>query len=89
MSLIDERTPNPLEDWVYALFSKGEISRSSFYRRLIKTTVFIANTGGVIIGRGAHLILANNPNVFRVRIEGSHEICAKRVAEREKVKSKV
>lgn len=88
MSLIDERAPNPLEDWIHALFTKGEISRAGFYRRLVKTTLAIAETGGVIIGRGAHLILANHPNVFRVRIEASLEVCAERVAEREKIKLK-
>ena len=88
MGLIDERAPSPLEDWIHSLFTKGEVSRAGFYRRLIKTTLAIARTGGVIIGRGAHLILANNPRVFRVRIEGSLEICVKRVAEREHIKVK-
>jgi hypothetical protein len=88
MGLIDERAPGPLEDWIHAMFTKGEVSQAGFYRRLIKTVIAIAESGGVLIGRGAHLILANNPKVFRVRIEGSLEICAQRVAEREKIKLK-
>ncbi|WP_130472035.1 AAA family ATPase [Candidatus Magnetaquicoccus inordinatus] len=88
MSLIDERAPGPLEDWIHAMFTKGEVSQAGFYRRLIKTVIAIAEGGGVIIGRGAHLVLANNPKVFRVRIEGSLEICAQRVAERENIKLK-
>lgn len=88
MSLIDERSPTPLEDWIHGLFSKGEISRAAFYRRLIKTTLAISKTGGVIIGRGAHLILSSNPKVFRVRVEGSLEVRIQRVAEREKIKTK-
>ncbi len=88
MGLIDERAPNALDDWIHALFTKGEISRAGFYRRLIKTTTAIAKTGGVIIGRGAHLILANNPKVFRIRIEGSLNVCVQRVAERENIKPK-
>lgn len=88
MGLIDERAPNALEDWIHGLFTKGEISRAGFYRRLVKTTLAISKTGGVIIGRGAHLVLAGNPKVFRVRIEGSLEVCTQRVAERENIKPK-
>lgn len=88
MDLIDEHAPSAMEDWIHALFTKGEISRAGFYQRLIKTTLAISRSGGVIVGRGAHLILASNPKVFRVRIEGSLEVCAKRVAERENVKIK-
>ncbi|MEO5363884.1 MAG: cytidylate kinase-like family protein [Magnetococcus sp. DMHC-8] len=88
MSLIDERAPSPLDDWIHALFTKGEVSQAGFYRRLVKTTLAIAESGGVIIGRGAHLVLANNPRVFRLRVEGSLEICAQRVAERENIKIK-
>lgn len=88
MALVDERAPNALEDWVHALFSKGVVSRSSFYRRLIKTTLLIAKTGGVIIGRGAHLVLANNPKVFRLRVEGSFDVRVQRVAERESLSLK-
>lgn len=88
MGLIDERSPSALEDWIHALFTKGEISRAGYYRRLIMTTLAIARTGGVIIGRGAHLVLANDPKVFRIRIEGSIKVCAERVAEREKIKVK-
>jgi cytidylate kinase len=40
------------------------------------------HTGGVIVGRGAHVILAGR-DVLRVRIVGSVEACATRVSEQE------
>ena len=88
LSLVDEKAPGMLEDWIHSLFTSGRVSKSGFYMRLIKTTLAIAKTGGVIVGRGAHLVLASNPRVFRVRIEGSMEACIKRVGEREKIKNK-
>ena len=88
LSMVDEKAPGVLEDWIHSLFTKGQISKSGFYMRLVKTTMAIAKTGGVIVGRGAHLVLASDPRVFRVRIEGSLEVCSKRVAERENIKLK-
>jgi len=44
----------------------------------------IAEKGGVIVGRGAHLILGPD-RAFRVRIIGSLEACAQRVAERDQL----
>lgn len=88
MSMVDEKAPGVLVDWIYATFTKGKVSKPNFYQHLIKTTLAIAKTGGVIIGRGAHLILSNNPSVFRVRIEGSMEVCANRVSERENMNIK-
>jgi hypothetical protein len=88
LSLVDEKAPGVFEDWIHSLFTKGQISKSGFYMRLVKTTLAIAKTGGVIIGRGAHLVLSSNQRVFRLRIEGSLDACVERVAEREKIKKK-
>ncbi|MBF0108624.1 MAG: cytidylate kinase-like family protein [Magnetococcales bacterium] len=85
MDLMDERYPSILEHWISDLILKGSFSKAEYHRRLTQTVYAIASTGGVILGRGAHLILANRPNVFRVRIEGSLEPCAKRVSKRENV----
>ncbi len=37
------------------------------------------------MGRGAHLVLDDRKNVFRMRITGSINACARRVAQREKI----
>ncbi len=83
MSLMDEKLPRPIDSFIYSLFLKPEQSVSGYYKNIIKTTMMIAQEGGVIIGRGARLILAKNPHVFRVNIEGSYDVCVKRVAQRE------
>lgn len=50
------------------------------YRRLMNRVVDgIAFRGGVIVGRGAHL-LVHAPRTLRVRIVGSEEACARRLA---------
>lgn len=83
ISLMDEKLPRPIDSFIYSLFVKPEQSVAGYYKNIIKTTLMIAQEGGVIIGRGARLILAQHPHVFRVNIEGSYDVCVKRVAQRE------
>lgn len=50
------------------------------YRRVMNRVVDgIAFRGGVIVGRGAHL-LVHAPRTLRVRIVGSEDVCARRLA---------
>ncbi|MEO5353862.1 MAG: cytidylate kinase-like family protein [Magnetococcus sp. XQGC-1] len=78
---LDERLPSrSLFDWIHAISNDGVVTRVKLDWRLVKTILTIAEGGGVIIGHGAHLILDNNPQVFRVRIEGSLDLCAERMA---------
>ena len=64
-------------------FFKGKSFRKERYLHyLVKVVMNISKKGGVIVGRGAHLILGPGRS-FRVRIIGSLEACAQRVAERE------
>lgn len=88
MKLMDEQFPDALEDWIRSLLTGGKVSKANYIRRLIKTVQAVGKAGGVVIGRGAHIILANRPNVFRVRVEGDLQLCAKRVADREGVSIK-
>ncbi|MBF0135150.1 MAG: cytidylate kinase-like family protein [Magnetococcales bacterium] len=81
--LFDEKFADSTNSWFLSLFSGGKGSKDEYLRCLFKAVTVIARNGGVIIGRGAHLILANDPSVFRVKIEGSMDRCAKRIAERE------
>ncbi|MBF0162069.1 MAG: response regulator [Magnetococcales bacterium] len=85
MSLMDEKLPRPIDSFIYSLFVDPEQSISGYYKHLIKAVTSISREGGVIVGRGARLILAQYPYVFRVRIEGSRDVCIKRVAQREGV----
>ncbi|MBF0137748.1 MAG: cytidylate kinase-like family protein [Magnetococcus sp. DMHC-1] len=84
MDLIDEKGPAPLDRWSYSAVTHGKVSsREQYYRLMSRVISSIAKGGAVIIGRGANLILAHEPRVFRVRIEGSLDTRAKRVAERQ------
>jgi cytidylate kinase len=66
-------------------FFKGKsFPKERYLHFLVKVVLNISKQGGVIVGRGAHLILGPD-KAFRVRIIGSLENCAQRVAEREKI----
>ncbi|MBF0177370.1 MAG: cytidylate kinase-like family protein [Magnetococcales bacterium] len=81
--LFDEKSVNTVENWLIPLLTQGKGSKNEYMRCLVKAVSAVAKGGGVIVGRGAHLILSLNPSVFRVRVEGSLEMCAKRIAARE------
>jgi len=72
-----------LKPW-NALFAGASLSEQRYYENLVKVVMNITKKGGVIIGRGAHLILGP-AHAFRVRIVGSLEQCAARIAGREQV----
>jgi cytidylate kinase len=85
---LDNRLPDVLDDWLRRLWHKKEPSdRADYYLHLVKAVMGITHVGGVIVGRGAHLILASQ-NVFRLKIEGSREFCAQSIAKREGISVK-
>jgi len=67
-----------------AFFKGKSFPKERYLHHLVKVVLNIAEKGGVIVGRGAHLILGPD-RAFRVRIIGSLEACAQRVAEREQL----
>lgn len=67
-----------------AMFSGRTLSEQRYLDHLSKVIMNIAKQGGVIVGRGAHLILGPG-RAFRVRIIGSLDACAARIAEREQI----
>lgn len=84
MRRLDERLPlNFLEDWLHSIFSRNAPNQHGYQERLIHVIQNVANIGGVILGRGAHLILFNRKNVFRMRITGSVDVCARRISQQE------
>jgi len=70
--------------WWQKLLHKDTFSYEDYYHHLVKTVLSISRTGGVIIGRGANLILGAE-HAFRVRITGSPENCARNIASRENI----
>ena len=63
---------------------KDTFSYEDYYHHLVKTVLSISRKGGVIVGRGANFILGPD-RAFRIRITGSEEKCAERVASREQI----
>jgi Cytidylate kinase-like family len=72
-----------LTPWV-ALFRSESLSEQRFLDHLVTVIMNISRKGGVIVGRGAHLILGPE-RAFRVRIVGSLEQCAARIAKAEQL----
>jgi cytidylate kinase len=80
MSQMDDKAGiDSVTSWVRGLFSSSTAYPESYRYHLVNVVLGICRSGGIILGRGAHLILATKP-AFRVRIVGSPENCAERVA---------
>ena len=79
---LDEHVSKVAGHWWGDLLQQSTFNHEDYYRYLVKVVLSISRMGGVILGRGAHIILGKD-KAFRVRITGSLGLCAKRVAERE------
>jgi cytidylate kinase len=77
--LLDEGFGRAKDMWLYRLFSGKDISPDAYRDTLVKVVMSLGRLGGVIVGRGAHVILAGEC-ALRVRVAGTPEICAKRMA---------
>jgi len=82
--VLDEHVRKIDGHWWQHLLQKDVFSYEDYYHHLVKTVLSISRSGGVIIGRGANHILGEK-RAFRVRITGSAEQCARRIAKREKI----
>ena len=80
---LDEKMPNPIDNWVLSLFSKN-MTIAAHQRYLVQVIHVLARLGGVIVGRGSNLILSNS-QVFHLKIVGSSTACAQRVSQREQM----
>lgn len=71
-----------VDAWIYSAVFGKHVSRDEYVHFLSTVICGLYHTGGVIIGRGGHVILAGR-DVLRVRIVGSVEACATRISEDE------
>ncbi len=69
---LDEQARNIGSDWWHSLFIGQSYPKERYLHHLVKVILNISVKGGVIVGRGAHLILGPH-RCFRVRIVGSLE----------------
>jgi cytidylate kinase len=79
MARLDERAKDVRDSWLFGLLSGQSSFLSSYRHHLFDVLLCIAQGGGVIVGRGAHIVLANR-EAFRLRVVGSEERCASRIA---------
>lgn len=84
MAELDEKVSHYKSDWVVSLLTGQNASLDGYRHHLVNVVLGICYSGGIIIGRGAHVILAER-EVFRVRLVGSLKSCAARVAAEEKL----
>ncbi len=76
---LDEGVGRVREMWLTRLFSGQDLSPDTYKRHLVDVILSLGRAGGVLLGRGAHVVLSTS-TALRVRITGSPTVCAKRVA---------
>lgn len=79
VKMLDEGMGRAKDMWLYRLLSGKDLGQDAYRDTLVKVVMSLGRLGGVIIGRGAHVILAEGC-ALRVRIAGSPEVCARRMA---------
>lgn len=79
MAKLHESVSAASDAWLYSMIFGKNVTRDHYKQSLVTAIRGIYRTGGVIIGRGAHVVLAGR-DVLRVRIIGSADACAKRLA---------
>jgi cytidylate kinase len=79
---LDEHVKRIKGNWWHGLISGKSFTREQYFHHLIKVVLSVSRKGGVIVGRGAHLILGAE-RAFRVRIVGTLPRCAERIVARE------
>lgn len=81
MQRLDESTPPGLIERLIKRYTNTP-SSDEYARALVEIVLLISQHGGVILGRGVHLI-ATVPDMFRIYLHASPEVCISRIAKRE------
>lgn len=79
---LDEHVKRVKGNWWRGLINSKSFTREQYFHHLVKVVLSISRNGGVIVGRGAHLILGPE-RAFRVRVVATLPRCAERIAARE------
>lgn len=75
----EEPPSSGISSFIYSLLTGTNGEPETYRRALYGAVLELAQKDGLLVGRGAHLILSGK-HVFRVRIVGSRLVCAQRVA---------
>lgn len=84
LKVLDESISRARDMWLYRMWTGLDVSPGTYKRHLVDVIFSLARVGGVIMGRGAHVVLSTS-KALRVRITGSLDVCAERVAAREEI----
>lgn len=84
MADLDEKVRQHKTDWVVSLITGQNASLVNYRHHLVNVALGIVYSGGIIIGRGAHVILAEH-DAFRLRLVGTVDRCAQRIANAKKI----
>jgi cytidylate kinase len=84
---LDENIENASSKPWKVLFKNKSYPKERYIHQLVKVVLNISKKGGVIVGRGAHLILGPG-KAFRIRIISSLDVSARRVAGRKQLEIK-
>ena len=82
VQFLDQHARRRRGDWWHSVLKGEPLSPDDYRRHLVKVVLGIGSSGGVIVGRGANLILGPD-EAFRVRVVGSLDGCAARIAARD------
>jgi len=75
----DESRSSGVSTFIYSLLTGTGGELDTYRRALYGAVLELAQNDGLLVGRGAHLILSGK-KVFRIRIVGSRLVCAQRIA---------
>ncbi|SCZ62971.1 cytidylate kinase-like family protein [Thiohalomonas denitrificans] len=84
MAKLDDRVETGKATWIYNFLTGQKAFLASYRYHLVKVVLALSQRGGIIVGRGSHLILANR-RVFRLRVVGSPERSARRISVRQEM----
>ncbi len=77
--MLDEEFGRAKDMWLYRLLSGKDVGPDVYRDTLVKVILSLGRMGGVIVGRGAHVVLAESC-ALRLRVAGTPAICARRLA---------
>ncbi len=82
MKALDESAEKARSMWLYSLLTGQDLSRDTYRRHLVNVLLGLGRMGGVIVGRGAHVVLARQA-ALRARLVGTTDCLVRRVAAEE------
>lgn len=81
LKMLDECVARARDMWMVRLFTGIDLSEDAYRNHLVNVIFSLARSGGIILGRGANVVLSTSC-ALRVRVIASPETCTQRVMAR-------